>query len=69
MCIQCVHVKLLNKTSVDLVTQIADNAAGAAVVQRLRGVDTVQYVENDLCVKVAQGRDAFSRNSVVATRE
>jgi hypothetical protein len=37
------------------VMAVAAGAAGQAVVQRLEAVETVKYVENDVCIRVTQG--------------
>jgi hypothetical protein len=40
------------------VMAVAAGAAGQAVVQRLEAVDTVKYVENDVCIRVTQGESS-----------
>jgi hypothetical protein len=37
------------------VMAVPAGAAGQAVTQRLEAVDTVKYVENDVCIRVTQG--------------
>ncbi|KAF6262346.1 hypothetical protein COO60DRAFT_649561 [Scenedesmus sp. NREL 46B-D3] len=47
------------------VMAVAAGAAGEAVVQRLGAVETVKYVENDVCVRVTQGKRLYERMGMV----
>jgi hypothetical protein len=38
------------------VMAVPAGAAGEAVARRLEAVDTVKYVENDVCIRVTQGK-------------